>query len=600
MWLINTAELVLEPFYGDATPAYAILSHTWGGDEVSLQEFREAGPDGVRASAGRAGHGKIVAAAEQARRDGFLYIWIDTCCIDKTSSAELTEVINSMFAWYAGAQMCYAYLGDTTVTAEDDARVGSDEFEARLRLCRWFTRGWCLQELLAPPRIRFFNAHWLEIGTKESLCRLLSRISGVPESVLATPPRRDIADFPVAQRISWIAGRQTTRVEDMSYSLLGILDINMPMLYGEGRKAFARLQEEIIRRYNDMSIFAWSGEPRASGFIPVLAPSPYCFKRGILPGNSDGMGGKDNDYGSDDDGEFDVDYVPDRSARHIGDRLLTQFSLTNQGVVFPNVKLFCQNAVAQSGYRYHYLLLLNYRDDSFRGIRDRQWYIILQKVGPGLYARIHETPSRTAAFRGKLVLDPFFEPVCIINNMTPSLSRQLSSWERYAVRLRWKPWEKRDRKYWNIRAMEPRQNWDVIGGQFLVEMASEQYLHVEFVPGNHETNLNYEYFVIVFRVGLGERWDPSRISARIVTSSIWPGANATPFQFASNGVLALRSLPAKSLADDGRERISLAGYDMWLTVSLNWQHDGVPYHLIYLDWEESNSIAHSSSKDHIA
>ncbi|KAK3191667.1 hypothetical protein K4F52_002482 [Lecanicillium sp. MT-2017a] len=573
MWLINTTSLRLESFHGDATPAYAILSHTWGSNEVSLQDFTSAGPDGVRAAAAHhAGYRKIVAAVHQARQDGHGHIWIDTCCIDKTSSAELTEVINSMYAWYSAAQTCYAYLSDTTVSGADAG--SSDDFEARLRRCRWFTRGWCLQELLAPRRIRFFNDRWCEIGTKASLCGLLARISGVPEAVLASPPERDVGDFPVAQRISWIAGRQTTRVEDMAYSLLGILDINMPMLYGEGSKAFARLQEEIIRKYNDLSIFAWSKKAKGSGFIPVLAPSPDCFKREVL-------GDK---YHDGDDGDFVDEPDTRQSASLIGDRLRTQFSLTNQGVVFPNVKLYCQNPVA--GYRYHYLLLLNYRDDAFRGIRDKQWYILLQKVGPGLYARIHETGSRTAAFRDKPILDPFYEPVCIINNISPTLARQLATWERHAVRLRWRAWEKRDRKFWNIRAMEPRQSWDVIGGQFLVEMASEQYLHIEFVPGNHETNPHYEYFVIVVVVGSAEgRRDPSRISARIVSSRIWPGANATPFQFASKEVLALQSLPAKT--GGGPERLSLVGYDMWLTVSLNWQHDGVPYHLIYLDWEES-------------
>ncbi|KAH8894615.1 HET-domain-containing protein, partial [Thozetella sp. PMI_491] len=255
MWLINTSTLLLELYYGDEIPAYAILSHTWGVDEVSFQEFSKTREDADDTLASKAGYHKIVATCDQARRDGHRYAWVDTCCIDKTSSAELTEAINSMFGWYKQSQVCYAHLSDFTL---DAAHSPSDErFSADLSQCRWFTRGWCLQELLAPRQLRFFDRYWQEIGEKNTLRGLISKITGIPEAVLVVPPKREIQDYPIAARISWIAKRRTTRIEDMSYGLLGILNVNMPMLYGEGQGAFLRLQEEIMRKYNDLSVFAW-------------------------------------------------------------------------------------------------------------------------------------------------------------------------------------------------------------------------------------------------------------------------------------------------------------------------------------------------------
>jgi hypothetical protein len=337
----------------------------------------------------------------------------------------------------------------------------------------------------------------------------------------------------------------------------------MPMLYGEGEMAFQRLQEEIIRKYNDMSIFAWTGDATPSGFMPVLAPSPSCFQTGAIQDEGDDT----------------------HSSMQLGDRLRTQFSVTNQGVYFPNARIYSQPAV--QGHRYHYVMLLNYRDPSFRGIIDNSWYIVLQKVAPGLFVRLYDSIDRLRAFRGKSLDDPCYEPVCIINNLTESMTAQLSMWERYAVRLRWKPWEKSSRKYWNIRATEPRANWDLIGGQFLVEMASERYMHVEFVPGNHKSNPNYEYFVLVIQVGDYSRRDASKISVRIVDSKIWPGVNATPFQFASKESLALQALPSK---DDSRpEWISMLGYEITVSVKQVNQWNHVPYHLIYLDWRETKT-----------
>ncbi|KIW29225.1 uncharacterized protein PV07_05050 [Cladophialophora immunda] len=273
MWLINASTLSLEHFYGDDIPAYAILSHTWGEGEMSFREFTQIQNVGTTS---KAGYRKIAATCELALKDGCPYVWVDTVCIDKASSAELTEAINSMFGWYRRSQICYAYLSDFTLDIADVSPRPA-LFEDDFRKCRWFTRGWCLQELLAPRHLQFLNQQWQEIGTKSMLSRLISDITGVPEAVLVMPPEKEIHEYPIAARISWIAKRRTTRIEDISYSLLGILGVNMPMLYGEGPMAFIRLQEEVIRKFNDLSIFAWTGEATASGFMPILSASPSSF-----------------------------------------------------------------------------------------------------------------------------------------------------------------------------------------------------------------------------------------------------------------------------------------------------------------------------------
>jgi hypothetical protein len=557
MWLINTSTLSLDLYYGDGTPPYAILSHTWGDDEVSFQEFNQASETKNDRITTKAGYRKIAATCDRALEDGYSYAWVDTCCIDKTSSAELTEAINSMFGLYRQSQVCYAYLSDFTLDTNDDPSQ-QDQIEAKFRQCRWFTRGWCLQELLAPRHILFFNQKWQEIGAKSSLCRLISDITGVPEAVLHTPPKKDIQEFPIAARISWIAKRHTTRIEDMSYSLLGLLNVNMPMLYGEGQKAFLRLQEEIIKKYNDLSIFAWDGEATASGFMPILAASPSSFA--INP----------------------IDHHSKDTGSRLGDRLRTQFSLTNQGVFFPNAKLQHQTAVP--GYSHHYILSLNYRDPSFR---DRggssQRHILLQKIGPGLFVRLYDSPDRLNAFRKKLYTGVFFEPVCILNNLHAPMIRHLVRWGRYAVRLRWKAWEKLGRKYWHIRTVQPRESWDIAANQFLLEMAYERHMHIEFVPGNYESNPSFKYFVLVIQVGDATKRDPTKVSVRIVSTEVWQGVNANPtLGFRRKEALAFEALPPVTGHSD---HISLVGYDISVSVEVVTEPNEQPFHHVYLDWK---------------
>jgi hypothetical protein len=192
MWLLNSGTLELDLYYDNKTPHYTILSHVWGENEVSFQQI-----NGSRTEIqNHAGYVKIQKCCEQAANHGFEYVWIDTCCIDKTNSAELSEAINSMFKWYQDSTECYVYLED--VTSLDD-----------LPASRWFTRGWTLQELLAPTSAVFLNKYWQEIGTKASLAKVISLITNIPIRVLLG---QECEAFSVAQVMSWAANRETTRV----------------------------------------------------------------------------------------------------------------------------------------------------------------------------------------------------------------------------------------------------------------------------------------------------------------------------------------------------------------------------------------------------
>lgn len=241
MRLINTKSFEFKEFLGSATPQYAILSHTWEDEEVSLQEAIECSPFLFT----KKGYHKIVNYCRVAAEDGYDWAWVDTCCIDKKNHAELAESINSMFRWYQQASVCHVFLSDLPSASElDDA----------LPKCRWFTRGWTLQELLAPGVVKFYDGTWNLRGTKADLFDQLSKITGILWSVLAG--ERPLHDISVGVRMSWASNRETTRPEDIAYCLLGIFDVNMPMIYCEGNKAFRRLQEEIIRQSNDLTIFA--------------------------------------------------------------------------------------------------------------------------------------------------------------------------------------------------------------------------------------------------------------------------------------------------------------------------------------------------------
>ncbi|KAI0357652.1 HET-domain-containing protein [Trametes cingulata] len=229
-----------------ATVRYAILSHTWRSPEEGGEHTAAAGPSILshpRLSA------KIKEFCRVAREAGYDLVWIDSCCIDKSSSAELSEAINSMFEWYGRADVCCVYLAD--VPDGDDVMGANCDFRRSL----WHRRGWTLQELIAPKRVVFFSCSWGFLGTKAGLAPLLEKITGVDAAVLTgmTP----LHSISVARRMSWASARMTTLVEDEAYALMGIFGVQISPIYGERSYAFVRLQEEIIRTIPDQSIFAW-------------------------------------------------------------------------------------------------------------------------------------------------------------------------------------------------------------------------------------------------------------------------------------------------------------------------------------------------------
>ena len=212
-------------------PRYAILSHTWGAEEVTFRDLREG------TGKSKAGYEKIEFCRKQAGSDGLIYFWVDTCCIDQSSSAELSEAINSMFRWYRNADKCYVYLPDVST-----AREGTN-WEAAFRGSRWFTRGWTLQELIAPASVEFFSREGDRLGSKVLLQEDIHNITGIAVEALRGGC---LKDFTIKERLTWAKHRETTRQEDKAYSLLGIFNINMSPRYGEGGdKALERLRRKI-------------------------------------------------------------------------------------------------------------------------------------------------------------------------------------------------------------------------------------------------------------------------------------------------------------------------------------------------------------------
>ncbi|KAM0478578.1 hypothetical protein ACHAPX_005167 [Trichoderma viride] len=216
-------------------PRYAILSHTWGPDAQEVT-FRDV-VDGTGVE--KTGYDKIRFCAAQTRRDGLQYFWVDTCCIDKGNNSELSRSIISMFRWYQNADRCYVYLSD--ISGYENKQLC--EWESAFRAHRWFTRGWTLQELLAPSSVEFFTQDGRRLGDKRSLEQQIHEITGITVKALR---ENELSQFGTEERFKWAEKRETTEEEDWAYCLLGIFGISMPVLYGEGKaNALYRLRKEI-------------------------------------------------------------------------------------------------------------------------------------------------------------------------------------------------------------------------------------------------------------------------------------------------------------------------------------------------------------------
>ena len=290
MRLLNVRTKTLKEFAPDSIPPYAIFSHTWTQEEeVTFQEMNSG------QTTGKKGLAKIVGCCRLAEAENLDYVWIDTCCIDKSSSSELSEAINSMYRWYEQATCCFAFLEDYPATDSDSGdkpcsrrhyEITAQDLDGGLvswfcgdcfRNCRWFTRGWTLQELLAPTSLKFYSKAWAYIGRvgkttshfhpsfqTRQLETVIKDITNIPIEYINR--QRSLSSASIAQRFSWASRRKTSRPEDVAYCLLGLFDVQMPLLYGEGQgKAFTRLQEGIMKVCDDQSILAWGLERYPNG-----------------------------------------------------------------------------------------------------------------------------------------------------------------------------------------------------------------------------------------------------------------------------------------------------------------------------------------------
>lgn len=456
--LIEVKTMRLRSFNSQKAPRYVILSHTWvENEEVSYQEMCQIAEGISHPAKRKSGYRKIWETCRQSMTHGYEYAWVDTCCIDKTSSAELSEAINSMFRWYRDAAVCIAYLNDYTFV---DSNYMTD-----MRYCSWFTRGWCLQELIAPKYLVFYDKTWKEFGSKAGLVQLIASITGIDEEVLEDHTAMN--SLPVARRMSWASSRITTRVEDIAYCLLGIFDIHMPMLYGEGEKAFVRLQEEIVRRLNDTSIFLFypsvtreqtsmsfdsTGkfsdniphknvpESSTTSYITDIMDLQFCGMFAASPADFRACG--------------DIVYRPGSRAP-FGRQA---FSASNRGIQIGRQVLNCiqrKHCFMWETAFCHSKINRDFGKPVLDGV------IFLRKIGSNLFARVLlDHPTK------EYVTDPvLYDDACILLHITPSTSQQIHNTLKAALRIQL------NARYGTATSLSeptPRDNWDESGNLFVI------------------------------------------------------------------------------------------------------------------------------------
>lgn len=350
---LEVGQLKLCSFDGSDVPKYAIFSHRWTKEEVLFADVLQG------TAKQKEGYEKLKGAILRTRKDGHAYLWADMCCIDKSSSAELSESINSMWTYYREAAVCYAYLADVTCLQRDT------EYSTQFASSTWFTRGWTLQELVAPAVVLFYNHTWTFLSDKTTLHAAISKITGIDQKHLSG----DLIGASVSKRMSWASRRTTQRKEDMAYCLMGLFAVNMPLLYGEGDQAFIRLQRAIMETSDDESIFAWTDESMDPYQIHGLLaghPRHFLHTRHVMPYR-----------------HLDVD---------------SPFNMTNKGLSFelgfvrgsgpsdPRAAgLYCRPPKAKSGFAFIWIVRLNGAN---------QW----SRIRCGELLPIHYLPERSQMY----------------------------------------------------------------------------------------------------------------------------------------------------------------------------------------------------------
>lgn len=265
VWLINTSTFRLREFTR-STPPYATFSHVTDEDKALFEVFTQTERDSCKDSI------KIIErACDQARNGGFEWLWSHAACVDRRSSAALSEAINSLARIYRDCQSSLIYLEDL-----DCKPAGYQTIGESLAGCRWTKNIWAIPQIIFPREVHFFSSDWTHIGTKRSLLRDLSSITGIDEPVLEDSDY--LENYSIARRISWASKMTAPRTEDFAYALFGLFDISMPVTYGEGRKAFLKLQEEITKDTDDFSFVAWDSFG-VQEYHGLFAYSPACFSR---------------------------------------------------------------------------------------------------------------------------------------------------------------------------------------------------------------------------------------------------------------------------------------------------------------------------------
>ncbi|KAJ8115125.1 hypothetical protein OPT61_g3150 [Boeremia exigua] len=383
--------LTKEFHYNDKVPPYAILSHTWDTDqEVTFEDITEDNKSKysrLRASLrartrfGKKGYKKLRFCAQQAKRDGLRYFWVDTCCIDKKNTAELQTAINSMYHWYRDAAKCYVYLADVS-TADRDGKPESPSWQPAFMQSRWFTRGWTLQEMLAPSEVEFFSQEGMYLGDRTVLKSLIHDVTDIPLTALSGTP---LGEFSVDERLSWAAERETTREEDEVYSLLGIFDITLPFIYDEGYdKALRRLLGAIA---DSQVIPGKEGSPksrRLRSTLPFLRDEDF-ISREVLD---------------------TVDHLCTRSA---GRAVLVGLG----GVGLREGYLEIAKKINLDGWNDPNVNFMQLVDTWLRNDANGSWLWVLDSAdNPDVFSDAHFTPPHTAAKARSTSLEPQL-PACL-------------------------------------------------------------------------------------------------------------------------------------------------------------------------------------------